>query len=443
MPEHNFEKQVHTLMDTFHLEPSGEVWTQVQSRIAKRKKRRFIFFVLPLAGLMLAGSMWFIYPSIYRQPVAATNEPVIIEKDNNNSTGGVTILQEQVPVPAQPAAKVTEKLYTQTGKKNRNEGQTLVPHWRELRVLPPGFTESWHPPIDSTSESPVHPDAVPVGPQLAMSPPFNNEVPVLLTARDTPLPVLQANSFDDTAVALPALFARNKKIQWNVMATTGISKTGSGHFTNVFSEEKAAANPLPNTGGTGVPTVVQKPKNGTSFSVGIAAQKSLSPRSTILAGIQYLYASDQIRAGIYRDTVLPLQNSFSNRLNGYYAGNSRWYTNRYHFIELPVYYQYTAARYRKVPVHLQAGIIYSRLLATNGLLYDPAFMGIYYHQQEQFNRSVFGLGAGMAFQLINTKKISASMGPHFRSSITPVHRSAADPNKFLSAGALRLQILFH
>src|SRR5260221_13813806 len=57
MPENEFEKKVQQRMEELEFTPSGEVWKEVEYRIRKEKKKRRIFFWLPLLSLALGGAI--------------------------------------------------------------------------------------------------------------------------------------------------------------------------------------------------------------------------------------------------------------------------------------------------------------------------------------------------------------------------------------------------
>lgn len=100
MPVNDFEKKVQQKMDELQLRPSADVWTEVEKRIRKDKKRRVLFFWLPLAALFLGGvaTVWIITSgslhndsdktnSIANQqtiPVTNKNTESTNNTDNNN-----------------------------------------------------------------------------------------------------------------------------------------------------------------------------------------------------------------------------------------------------------------------------------------------------------------------------------------------------------------------
>jgi hypothetical protein len=93
MPVNDFEKKVQQKMDELQLRPSPEVWTEVEKRIRKDKRRRVIFFWLPLAALFLGGiaTVWIIMSGSNTSDPDKTNSiagqhPVPVTNKNNENT---------------------------------------------------------------------------------------------------------------------------------------------------------------------------------------------------------------------------------------------------------------------------------------------------------------------------------------------------------------------
>src|SRR5690606_33824479 len=138
--------------------------------------------------------------------------------------------------------------------------------------------------------------------------------------------------------------------------TAGSSKTGSkvlpGLQEGGLSMDLSNA---PNAGGLfyGGPIFTrppQKSKTGVSVEAGIILQKQFTERSSMMVGLQYFYANDQLLAGTQYRNSNQLNFSGSSSLGRYYSGNNAWYTNHYHFIELPVQYGYLLNKKSNLPV---------------------------------------------------------------------------------------------
>ena len=65
MEQKGFEKKTAAILEGYRLSPSPAVWQQVSQRIQKRKRRRFLFWLLPSLLLIGGGLLWAV-----RQPAA-------------------------------------------------------------------------------------------------------------------------------------------------------------------------------------------------------------------------------------------------------------------------------------------------------------------------------------------------------------------------------------
>jgi hypothetical protein len=87
------------------------------------------------------------------------------------------------------------------------------------------------------------------------------------------------------------------------------------------------------------------------------------------------------------------------------------YTNRYHFLEIPLLYQTQLNKGKKVDILWNAGIAPGFLIGTNALVYDTAARGVYYKNDNAFKKFHFNMQTGFALQFGNNKKIQWSLGP--------------------------------
>ena len=95
---------------------------------------------------------------------------------------------------------------------------------------------------------------------------------------------------------------------------------------------------------------------GFAFKAGIVGEKSISKRSSVAAGLGYAYYSNNIVTGAHKDSsfVLRTMTAQSVSLDSYYQGSQVMeYTNHYHFIQLPIYYQLQLNKGVKVADHME------------------------------------------------------------------------------------------
>ena len=81
------------------------------------------------------------------------------------------------------------------------------------------------------------------------------------------------------------------------------------------------------------------------------------------------------------------QSAFS--LSYYTGAPQQTYTDHFHFIELPLSYNWRVTNNTDHFLSLNAGVSPSYLLATNALLYDTTAGGIYYHNKDLVTKTQF------------------------------------------------------
>lgn len=234
----------------------------------------------------------------------------------------------------------------------------------------------------------------------------------------------------------PAIAKNNNKSKWKfgVEVSGGriFSQSEVFGFINIGEEkslqERFASAPGGIQTGTNAPRITPPSdvKAGKSFKVGLVTEKAISKRSSLSAGFRYSYADESLVVGAVRDTAI-LSNSysvsqnflaFSGVRNAYNASSLAAppsartnYTNRYHFLEIPLLFQTQLNKGKKMGILWNAGIAPGLLIGTNALVYDTVARGIYYKNDKAFKKLHFNMQTGFALQFGNNKKIQWSLGP--------------------------------
>lgn len=172
--------------------------------------------------------------------------------------------------------------------------------------------------------------------------------------------------------------------------------------------------------------------------MGFAARKALSRRVDLTIGLQYQYFSNNIAVGRLqnRDSVVRQ----GTVVNQFYANNGTdltGYTNRYHFIGLPVSIRWQMLKKR--PLYVEGGLMIQRLLSTNALLYDDQ-SNIYYRDNSLLNRTQVAASLGFQYRLLQTSTISLLAGPQVHYHISRTFQAGA--GRHLFSGGIGVQVQF-
>ncbi|MGC4039210.1 MAG: outer membrane beta-barrel protein [Chitinophagaceae bacterium] len=185
-------------------------------------------------------------------------------------------------------------------------------------------------------------------------------------------------------------------------------------------------------------------KPGAAFKAGIIAMKSLSRRFDLSTGLIYSYTSDHIQIGKTVYTSVNYNNNYSLDIRAQTSaigGQTSNYTNKYHFIELPLSAYYNLTGKWKTPLVWNAGVSISRLISTNALLYDEALGGVYYDGNRDFNKTQFNISTGFSFRFAGNGRWQWNIGPEIYVSATKLFDNTYDANKHPLYGGLHIQAL--
>ena len=258
---------------------------------------------------------------------------------------------------------------------------------------------------------------------------------------------------------VPAATAKKKqvpKINWGIELSYGVSANRENAFS-FFDGQKMAevlySPPQANAGSPGSSPLVSSNmfyspssiKSGAAFRAGLVAEMKISRKSSFSSGLRYAYFSNSIKVGSYKDTAISFTNSFSQDVNArgpIYGGvQQKEYTNRFHFIQLPLQYQWQLNKGIKMPILWNVGATAGYLVSTNGLVYDTAASGIYYHDKKAFNKFNWSLNTGFSFRFGNKNKLQWSLGPELSLGMNKLTKSDTK-KQYLLYGGLTGRIIF-
>jgi hypothetical protein len=211
------------------------------------------------------------------------------------------------------------------------------------------------------------------------------------------------------------------KWQWGVTANVGVANVSEGNLFDVLKsvrvDDLSGAGPS-YMGIPPVPTPEPSPiRPGTAFGVGGFVQRSLSKRFTFSAGLQYSYFAVNTRIGRRVDSALAVNyGPFNSQVtSNYYRADAMMhdYVYRYHLVELPLTASYRMFNIKKMPVVLDAGLSFSRLMNTTALHFD-GISRVYYENDDFFNKMQVSLNGGLNLGLLQNSKHPLWIGPNLR-----------------------------
>ena len=470
MPENEFEKKVSSEMQELKFAPSEKVWLHVEERIRKKNKRRVFVIIFLLAGLALLG--YWQRDNLFgekkndivknekqkegnSQPSEETkNSPTTIQntestgatkqnepknlkdidenketvQDTNTKTVSEKLLDEKPPVNKKSIEVPGNKTVPPRNKeksipkplKNETEiqpSQPVTPEVTDINAnIPPKkdsvskvqdeVGQKQQPDIKQPEQKPNenNPDSIKNG----IIQPKKNNIEIKDSASKTRL-------LKDSAAVVQKK-PGNKKWKWGLQFTPGISTLNQNNFSLSDKRAEALNYQSPSTG-AGIPPVRRRPSEvrpGFAFQLGGFGQTTISSRNRLSIGLQYGFYSNHLDIGNRRDSLLR-NNQLSNFADAntvYNAGSDTvTYTNRYHFIELPLQFHWQLNKNTTKPFVWSAGFTLGQLITSNAIMYDTAFGGIYYKNKNLLKKTQFSLSTGFSWTIANNKRTQWRLGP--------------------------------
>lgn len=488
MPTNEFEKQVQKQLDDFQLNPSASVWEKVEDQIKRKKRRRIIiFFLLPLAfGLLGLIGYQFLYTGpkteVAERQDAAKNEKSL-STDKNNVPA--EIKERPFITPSQEINDPAEI----NKEKNTFQKKTTYPQENQLQISStnPSTGRRKNKPIAESNDKTVivKKEAEPLSEinknvpgkqditvtvekpraetdpknEITKSPEpgknYQNDKVTIAEEDIVPVKTDSIKKDEGNTGSRKEAIVKNKtgkpRISWGIDFFAGIAASNDAAFSfNKSSRFADVSYSGPGTGSPGGNPPPQIPpssvKSGPAFSIGLTAELQISERSRISTGLGYVYASNRIKTGPGTDTLVSFQtsNGYSNvQVNRVYIGvQQNDHTNKYHFIQVPLWYHWQINKGKKLPLQWNMGVSVSYLVATNALVYDTGLGGIYYNNKDAFNKMHFNVGTGLSLRLKAKNKMEWVLGPEISFDLSKLMINTDDKKQYLLFGGIHTKLFF-
>ena len=452
MQENNFERQVQQKMDGLTLSPSTAVWQKMQLELEKKrnKKKGWVIIILLLICIT-GGGLIFIpkhskttisknevikYNAAVNDASATTNElpeKLSSNKKLNTQSKNESLSQQNKLNIKQVTSNITDKANVNTTNKNIGVNEKQISNTANKGAINKQQKFSRKTAAKTTMQvtnAEVETVSIEVLPmrlskQLAL---FSLQImenhkdiahsTIINNSFRKKLPFLNENTVIKNVIKKEKLkrniVEKHKNVSLIISFGTGQSATASkflGATANRSYYDNAGS-----FGNNGTPGSVNSASNipssikpATGLFFGIAAAKQISPKSSLSIGLQYQFSSTSISVG----QPIIIENS---RIR-FAGGNNNNYTNRYHFIQIPIEFSTQLSHFKRHNLFLNTGVSLSQLLHTNALQFNNT-AGRYFMGNDYFNKTIIGLSAGISINLLKDNEAPLLLGPAFSYSLT-------------------------
>lgn len=467
MRENEFEKRVQQKMGDFNLRPSEEVWTEIERRIRKEKKRRFIFwgplFFLLAGGGVAAGilltnkkekieviaankkSETSIQPSFEKiiapelvnnskntdntDPVTSKNTATKVVKDKKDE---IKITSDNAVTTLKPAKQIKEKKVSAIVGKGKNKDHsneditTAVKQNKNQKPEPSVTTIVTLKPIAPSG------DSVKINEFSVVA---KQEIVENIKSEEQMLQLADSVTKEQ---ATKTADKKNKKWDWGIHFSAGRSSIGNGFS---LSDQRlyldAASLQSTSTGGN-FNNTVSLVRPSFSWSASLYIKKEVSKKLDFNAGLGYSFLSTKINIGSRVDSARRINNYYTRDLtvgNFYRPGNSS-YTNEYHFISLSADLSWRIITRKKINIYWENGLSYNRMLGSGMLHFDRSLPG-YYKDNSFLSKNQLAFTTG--FSIPVSKRLQVN--PFVSYNLTPVLKNS-DTLHFTNYG-IRIRVLMN
>ncbi|QEC66081.1 PorT family protein [Panacibacter ginsenosidivorans] len=462
MQENEFEKKVRSLMDDLEIAPSAPVWDYVEKRIPKsNRRRRFIAFFFLLAGFAVCGHFFYNKFSGNRNEIEKANavvqqKNIASQKNNENN-----IAKNNQPKYAdssttihEPAAIKNEKLVLNDHPQQRSLSQ------KKERGNTIHATEE----IDSKNESII--SNAPINnndnnkknnPLITAGVVKQNEISIpdepMINKNVIDSGTISTQQADITATAglktndttkqntqTKKLPGNSKKIEWGFSLLYGKSDIVQTLIS--LNKDKSLAEAIYSPGNIAIDSIqaAQASRNikaKSAFSLGVTVRKQLSSRSSISTGLEFMHMNTAIQTGNARDSSAVFDYNNSSQYNlvrsFYRPGTGFNVVNKYNLLQLPVLYSYQFNKSKKVPLTIDAGLSYARIISANAVIYD-SYNQVYYKNTNLLQKNQVQLLGGFTAAIIFHDKSHLYVGPHVQYGLTDVIKNSSNKQHFFVWG---------
>lgn len=426
-----FEKNIEQRVSSFSLEPSPQIWLDVEAALHSGRNRRVIaWWWLSLLGLLLAGGGWWLLhnpaetknsqqPSIVHAKKiidsnvsAGKNKPILttIEKQENKTKGkpvikkiidaGIAVIPVQnTTADNKPITQNKNRVLIEVAEQNKLTASSLPAiHKKELAV-------------DTNNNKETSPGTL----QMDITKTRNSAITVnekLASAEKANDSGINIKPFENTIQKT----AEKGKHQWLITIGGGVLQINQ---LNVFSASQSFysnySGPSANPGGAvGNSYQVPAAVNGYNLLAGVTYEHNISKRWNLITGLQYHYLQNKQSTGV--DSLMGSGSIY------FTIGTNATKTNYSHQLRLPLGLAYSINPSAKNNFRVLMGgsvtwVFAEKWLVTNAnnTLYP------YRYDASLNNRALLMLHAGIGYNRNNHFQISllAEQG------LTPIHKQTA------------------
>lgn len=477
MPVHEFEKEVQRTMEELELNPSAEVWIEVEKRIRREKRRRRIifwwFFPLLLAGGM---ALFFLNRTRRTEHITGPVQPGHPAENGPATPGNKYGIPANKPDDTETSAGHKEQVLpaqsSTPGSKPAVRGDRYMTGPSVVLSHRPGQIKKERNQAKKTDTTAADDnDRIPdplADPVKVVQPDQKDPYPLFPTIAAPPVQV------DDKRSAVPATgtdqvakdsitgFVANKdaaatdslqqedrkkiritqKYRWETGIVTGIGISNrKDPFLTGSANKSARVGASQSSGGGGGGMVIIPSsgslRNGLFWEGGVYARKKLSVRTAFSTGLEVAAFGTRQETDGYRNIASVFYDNANRRIsvNGIYlTGNREVYRNNYMIAAAPLSFEWQLNKAGRKEWIWTNGFTPGLLAASRAIVFNPS-PGFYYTDKKAYHRFQLFYHTGLSARFAAHSKHPFTAGLQLQYGLTGLHKnSSTERNNLLSVG---------
>lgn len=405
-----FEQDIEKKLTNFSIEPSAQVWLDVEAALHERTKRRFIaWWWLPITGILLLSVTWWLLNNHTQTNTNKTNAITFLKNTNTevDTTKNTVVINNK---------QLAKNSLTIDAEKQMTARKFLVKKNKEQKNIAIDNKEKKFAYITNARAQFVGKSTNETKNSLTQNTLANKQqttqqqnIDLLKTTKIDTLKKVDSSQFSSIKIMqhvdstkdslvikkLPTVKLKGKKHAWYLTAGGGVSVIGDRNF---LASSSSVYNSIlmgsPSVGPSGGGTFRSKlPLNGFFFLVGADYERQLNKHFSGALGLHYRYIQN---------------NEVKDTLNA---------KNYVHWLQLPLNIQYTINPTKNYTIQFQAGGSVAWAFAEKWKVLPAT--GYSYYNATLNNKFIFNVDAGISVQEKHGYKFSLVA----EQSITPIHKN--------------------
>ncbi|MBX2921113.1 MAG: hypothetical protein KF746_02890 [Chitinophagaceae bacterium] len=251
---------------------------------------------------------------------------------------------------------------------------------------------------------------------------------------------------------------KRKSWEWGISAQAGISTVGRG-LSDIFKDglfEKSGTDyqlsqPSPDMSFVGsaqnnylvaAPPPASPVKTGLAWSAGGFGKWYVKEKLALSFGAAYSLYTTERKVGnvlIFNQQNNAVFNA-NARFAGYYPSSNGAidYTNRYHFVQVPLGIQWQINKGIRLPLQLDVGLALGYLVNTTAVHYNSQ-TGVYYADDGLFNKFQTGIYTGISAKLFQHSRRPLYVGPMVQYNFSDLTKPSSGSKQNLKYAGLKMQ----